>query len=251
MKKKRTKKNPSKTSQPTKKASNIDQWLERETTHKRTALENASRHFAEKDTLSVNTLEAIYAQESSFGKNRRKRGIDGAAGDFQLEKKTAERMGLTVTAKNDERFDVDNASAASAKYLKIHDRNFGKKTIFTKNISSIPVEDPVERKKFAIAAFNAGEGRIGRAQRFAKEAGKDPTKWNDVKEYLKSAGAPDSKVKETQEYVDKVLEHEVEFSNKSKADKTVKTGRPRKVKKLPPGGHWITLEGRHIFIEDK
>ena len=106
-----------KTPKPKQKASNLGTWLERETPHKRTALENASRHFDDEDALTVNTREAIYGQESSFGKNRRKRGISGAAGDFQLEKKTAERMGLNVTEKNDERFDIDQASAASAKYL--------------------------------------------------------------------------------------------------------------------------------------
>lgn len=47
--------------------SSIDTWLERETKHNREALENASRYFDENDNLTVNTLEAIYGQESSFG----------------------------------------------------------------------------------------------------------------------------------------------------------------------------------------
>ncbi len=245
------KKKISKTPEIKKRASNIGTWLERETPHKQNALENASRHFDQKDVLTVNTLEAIYGQESSFGKSRRKRGMSGAAGDFQLERKTAERMGLTVSEKNDERFDVDKASAASAKYLKIQDRIFSKKTNLSKKLSSSPVKDSTERKKFAVAAFNAGEGRVAKAQQLAKKGGKNPASWNDVKEYLESAGATADKSKETQEYVDNVLEHDVEFSKKSKADKTVKSGEPRKVKKLPVGGHWITLHGKHIFIEDK
>ncbi len=195
--------------------------------------------------------EAIYGQESSFGKNRRQRGMSGAAGDFQLERKTAKRMGLTVSEKNDERFDVDNASAASAKYLKMQDKAFSKKTTLSETLSTSPIEAPVERKKFAIAAFNAGEGRIAKAQKLAKEDGKDPAIWNDVKEYLETAGATSDKSKEIQEYVDKVLEYDAEFSKKSKADKMVKSGKPRKIRKLPVGGHWITLDGNHIFIEDK
>jgi len=201
MAKSSVKKKISKTLKPKKKASNLGTWLERETPHKRTALENASRHFDDKDVLTVNTLEAIYGQESSFGKNRRSRGIPGAEGDFQLERKTAKKMGLATGGKNDERFDVDKASAASAKSLKIQDETFIKKTILSKKLSSIPVKDSTERKKFAVVAFNAGEGRIARAQHLAEEDGKNPASWDDVKKYLESAGATADKSKETQDYV--------------------------------------------------
>ena len=57
------------------------------------------------DVLTVNTLEAIYGQESSFGILRRSPGIGGAVGEFHIEKKTAERYGLIVTKDNDQRFD--------------------------------------------------------------------------------------------------------------------------------------------------
>jgi membrane-bound lytic murein transglycosylase MltF len=234
-----------------KKAPNLETWLERETPHRRSALENASRHFDDQDDLTVNTLEAIYGQESSFGQNRRSRGMSGAAGDFQLERRTAKKMGLTIGKKNDERFDVDNASAAAAKYLKMQDSAFSKKTVLSEKLSTSPVKDSAERKKLAVAAFNAGEGRIAKAQQLAKEDGKNPASWDDVKKYLESAGATANKSKEIQEYVDNVLKYDAEFSKKSRADKTVKSGEPRAVKKLPTGGHWITLEGKHIFIEDK
>lgn len=233
------------------KTSNIDAWLERETPHRRSALENASRHFDDQDDFTVNTLEAIYGQESSFGQNRRSRGIPGAAGDFQLEGRTAKKMGLTIGKKNDERFDVDNASAAAAKYLKMQDSAFSKKTALSEKLSTSPVKDSAERKTFAIAAFNAGEGRIAKAQQLAKEDGKNPASWDDVKKYLESAGATANKSKEIQEYVDNVLKYDAEFSKNSKADKAVKSGEPRAVKEIPAGGHWITLDGKHIFIEDK
>ena len=51
------------------KKSNVDVWLKRETPRKQKALENASRHFNNNDALTVNHLEAIYGQESSFGLN--------------------------------------------------------------------------------------------------------------------------------------------------------------------------------------
>ena len=70
-------------------------------------------------------------------------------------------------------------------------------------------------------------------------------------EYLTAAGASVTKSREIQRYVEKILEYELEFSEKSKADKAIKLGRPRKIKRLPKGGHWITLDGKHIFVEEK
>lgn len=233
-----------------KKKSDVDQWLQEKTPHQNEALENASLHFDHKDALTVHTLEAIYGQESSFGKIRKKRRISEAAGDFQLEKKTATRMGLTVSNKNDQRFDIDDASAAAAKYLKTIDHSFSKETTLTKNLKTIPISNASERAKFSIAAYNAGEGRIAKAQEMTKRAGGDPKKWDDVKKYLEEAGASDSKAKEIRDYVDSVTAYEKEFAKKSKADKKTKFKKPKKIKKAPEGGHWITLEGRHIFIED-
>ncbi|MDP8258899.1 MAG: hypothetical protein P9L90_05710 [Candidatus Aadella gelida] len=81
--------------------SNVDAWLETETEHKRKALENASRYFDRNDTLTVNTLEAVYGQESSFGVFKEKRGTSDAAGHFQFEKATAEEYGLIVSKKDE------------------------------------------------------------------------------------------------------------------------------------------------------
>ena len=98
------------------KKTDVDGWLKREDGHVREALENASTYFDNKDVLDVHTLEAIYGQESSFGINRNQRGIDGPAGDFQIEKATAEQYGLFVSKANNQRFDVDYASIAAARY---------------------------------------------------------------------------------------------------------------------------------------
>lgn len=233
-----------------KKKSYVDQWLERETPHKRQALENASLHFDRNDALTVNTLEAIYGQESSFGRLRRKRYINRAAGDFQLEKRTALRMGLMVSDKNDQRFDIDDASAAAAKYLKTIDHTFSKEITLTENLKTVPISNSSERIKFTISAYNAGEGRIAKAQQMTKAAGMNPEKWDDVKQHLEAAGATSKKASEIRNYVDNVMTYEKEFSKKSKADKKTKFKKQKKIKKAPVGGHWITLEGRHIFIED-
>lgn len=235
---------------PEKKQSNVDAWLKEEDDHTREALEAASRHFDKNDALTVNTLEAIYGKESSFGSDRRSRNISGAAGDFQIEKNTAKRMGLTVSKENDQRFDVDDASAAAAKYAKKVDNFFSKETTLVKGLKTIPVTNPSERKKFTIAAYNAGEGRIAKAQAEAKKAGKDPQKWKDVEQYLAAAGATEDKAKEIREYVKKVLEYEKEFSEKSKADKEEKQKEPKPIKRQSGKGHWVTIKGKQVFIED-
>jgi hypothetical protein len=73
--------------------------------------------------LTVNTLEAVYGRESSFGTLLGIRGSSKAAGHFQFEPDTASRYGLSVSKKNDQRFDIDRASSAAARYLKYHHRS--------------------------------------------------------------------------------------------------------------------------------
>lgn len=123
-----------------KQKSNVDVWLERETGHKREALERALRYFDDNDSLTVNTLEAVYGEESSFGTMLRKRGTTDAAGHFMLEKATAEEYNLVVSKENDQRFDIDYASSAAARYLKDLNGIFSKKTTLLKDAKSIPVK---------------------------------------------------------------------------------------------------------------
>lgn len=228
----------------------VDVWVEKETEHKMKALENASRHFDKNDSLTVNTLEAIYGQESSFGLNPKKgeRGQEETAGEFRMTKETAERVGLTVSKENDQRFDIDDASWGAAKYLKMLHSFFTKEANLGSGLRTIPVRDYRERKKFSIAGYNGGEGRIARAQHEARKAGKNPEKWNDVKHFLKVAGAPLDKVKEIIKYVDKVLSYEKEFSKKSKADKKAKFKRPKKLSKQRGGCRWVTIDDNPVCI---
>ncbi len=68
--------------------------------------------------MTVNTLEAIYGQENSFGIRLGTRGSTDAAGHFQFEPKTATRYGLSVSKQNDQRFDIGYVASAAARYLK-------------------------------------------------------------------------------------------------------------------------------------
>ena len=75
-------------------SSKVDVWLGRETPKVRQALESASKYFDKDDALTVNTLEAVYGQESSFGALAGNRGSLNAAGHFQFQPATAKEYGL-------------------------------------------------------------------------------------------------------------------------------------------------------------
>ena len=99
---------------------NVDSWIKNRKEHDTKALENASRHFDDKDALTVNTLEAIYGRETSFGtaKNLGTRGKKGPAGYFQISLDTTNRYSKSKISKsNDIRFDIDDASNIAALYL--------------------------------------------------------------------------------------------------------------------------------------
>lgn len=234
-----------------KQKSNVTTWLKREDNHKLKAIENASRYFDKNDELTVNMLEAVYGQESSFGTMQGKRGTSGAAGHFQLKKATAEKYNLVVSKDNDQRFDIDYASSAIARYLKDLDNMFVKPLILLKELPTISVESASERKKFVLGADNGGEGRIARAQHLAEQAGKDPQAWDDVKEFLEEAGATKNKAKEICDYVDNVLAYEDEFSAISPADKDMKNKDGIKPGTRCTDGHWVTIDDHHVFICDQ
>jgi membrane-bound lytic murein transglycosylase MltF len=228
--------------------SNVEQWLKRETPRVRKALESASRYFDANDELTVNTLEAIYGQENSFGILMGTRGSARAAGHFQFEPKTARRYGLIVSKGNDQRFDIDRASSAAARYLKDLNTWFGERTSLGKGLYTIPVKSISERKKFILGAFNAGEGRVARAQHLAQDGRRNPHVWSDVVNDLAQAKAGPAKAKETREYVEMVPLYEAEFAQKSPANKTMKKKGARKGKSLCTVGHWRTIDERPVFI---
>ena len=229
------------------KQTNVDSWLKRETPHKRKAFENASTYFDKKDDFTVNTLEAIYAQESCFGTQLGERGSKDAVGEFQIKRATAKRYGLIVTKKNDQRFDIDYASITAARYLKDLDVEFSKNTdLGDKN--TFPIKDPIERKKFVLAAYNGGEGTIAKAQALTQKAGKNPANWNDVQEFLEKAKASDPD--QIRKYVKDISKNEIEFAKKSSANKTAKNKKDFKPRPFCKKGHWITKDDHHIFICD-
>ncbi|MDP3703117.1 MAG: transglycosylase SLT domain-containing protein [Candidatus Omnitrophota bacterium] len=230
--------------------SNVDQWLEWEIPHIRQALESASRYFDENDSLTVNTLEAVYGQESSFGTMMGLRGSSDAVGHFHLKPETAKEYGLSVSKNNDQRFDTDRASSAAARYLKDLDTFFSKNTELFKGLTTVAVKNSLERYKFVLAAYNGGQGRVADAQHRAETVGKSPYLWTDVEKFLESKYTKKSTADQMREYVEKVALYEAEFASKSPADKTMKSKEPRKGIYRCADGHWRTIDDRPVFICD-
>ncbi len=90
----------------------------------------------------------------------------GAKGLMQLMPATAKRFGATNTS------DPEQSVKAGTNYLQWLEKHWKS------------IEDSTERLKFMLASYNVGEGHVKDAQRLAEKYDKDPTKWENVKEFL-------------------------------------------------------------------
>jgi len=90
------------------------------------------------------SLALLPAIESGFGTHAQSRS--GSRGLWQLKPATARRFGLVVTRRRDDRLEPDLATRAAARYLAVLHAHY-------------------DDWPLAIAAYNAGEGRVDRARR--------------------------------------------------------------------------------------
>ncbi len=125
------------------------------------------------------------------------RSPDGLSfGAFQLTETTAAEMRARLAAANLD-LPLHDEVTLGVGYLRYLSRVFARRTVLADSgLTTTPIGNPVERWRFAIAAYNAGEGRVAAAQRRAEELGKDPTRFNDVRPFLPPI---------TRRYVDKVI----------------------------------------------
>lgn len=75
---------------------------------------------------------------------------------------------------------------------------FTRDTTLGGSLHTMPVRDASERTRFAVAAYNAGEGRVARAQERAADLHRDPTRYENIRAFLPGI---------TQRYVDRVMRY--------------------------------------------
>lgn len=80
---------------------------------------------------------------------------------------------------------------------------FSKDSQLTTSVKTYGAQSADDLEKLAVAAYNAGEGNVARAQAKAVQNGKDPGSFNDIKQYLPEI---------TRSYVDKVGSIRTEFA---------------------------------------
>ncbi len=143
------------------------------------AIHTASAHAGVEPALSV----AVARAESSL--NPRARSADGlSVGTFQVTHYTADEMRRKIARGTVDRPPGTDDVALGVGYLRyLHDL-FGREAKLGRGLSTVPIEDAEERRQFAVAAFNAGEGRVAQAQARAGKAGLDPTNFAHVKPFL-------------------------------------------------------------------
>jgi soluble lytic murein transglycosylase-like protein len=143
------------------------------------AIHTASEHAGLEPALSV----AVARAESSL--NPKARSADGlSVGTFQVTHQTAAEMRRKIARGAVDRPPGSDDVALGVGYLRyLHDL-FGREAKLGHGLSTVPIEDGDERQLFAVAAFNAGEGRVAQAQQRAEKAGLDPTRFAHVKPFL-------------------------------------------------------------------
>jgi soluble lytic murein transglycosylase-like protein len=158
-------------------------------------LEQLGRHEGVDPALALGVVEA----ESGFNPQAVSEDGHYSKGLFQLLDSTG-RQYLAELGEDGQYtpFDPDQNSRLGMRYLRrLHDI-FSTNTELPRGLSSIKAANSSSLEKLAVAAFNAGEGRVSSAQQRALARGADPSIYEQVQGYLP---------KSTQEYVERVMRY--------------------------------------------
>ena len=122
------------------------------------------RKYAETHAFDWRLVAAQIYQESHFDPQRK--SWVGALGLFQIMPATARGLGIADPT------DPEQSIRGGLKYMQQLSDHY-------KDVS-----DPIERYRFALAAYNSGFGHVDDARHLSKADGHDPTHWREVAPYL-------------------------------------------------------------------
>jgi len=154
---------------------------------------------SEKVGIDPTLAMAVVKAESSFNTTAVSRDGHASKGLFQL----LDTTGKTLLARSEDTgrkydpFNPDLNMELGTSYLKYLHSIFDDATELPNKLKTRKAADPESLEKLAVAAFNAGEGRVASAQRRSEKAGKDPSRYEHVAPFLPRS---------TREYVSRVVE---------------------------------------------
>jgi hypothetical protein len=149
---------------------------------------------------------AVARVESSFNPNAVSRDGHATKGLFQLKDSTGKRILEQLSSPLpykplDPKQNVD----LGVGYLRYLHDIFSAPTQLHETAATVGAANSTSLEKLAVAAFNAGEGRVAEAQRRAARAGKNPGRYEDIEAYL-----PET----TRSYVQKVIGFKSDFTSR-------------------------------------
>ena len=153
---------------------------------------------SEKVGLDPKLSMAVVKAESSFNSVAVSKDGHASKGLFQLLDTTGKFL-LAKTEGADRKYDPFNPDLnmeLGTNYLKYLHDIFSSSTELPNNLKTRKAADGESLEKLAVAAFNAGEGRVASAQGRSERAGKDPSYYDQVAPFLPRS---------TREYVARVV----------------------------------------------
>lgn len=157
------------------------------------------RTVSEKIGVDPSLAMAVVKAESSFNSKAVSNDGHSSKGLFQLLDTTGKFLLSKegTTEKKYDPFDPDLNMQLGTSYLKYLHEIFGSSTELPNKLRTRKANDPISLEKFAVASFNAGEGRVASAQHRSEKAGRDPGHYDQVAPFLPRS---------TREYVARVLQ---------------------------------------------
>jgi soluble lytic murein transglycosylase-like protein len=150
---------------------------------------------AESGISGVNEKEVVL--------NPRAVSAEGAVGLFQLTAATGkEQLRAVAPHQTYNPFNATQNIRLGVNYLKEMTETFTEATALRNGLATTAGANPQEVQRLAVAAYNAGPGRVAKAQALATAHGRNPAYYNNIEQYLP---------RETQQYVKKVERFATDF----------------------------------------